>query len=364
MLVSYLPSICEKGGVLIEKEECVMSSARPKVKHLLMLLFIVVSVVVAYAADVIVYNAAGDDEIHRRLAALYERQTGKTVMFLRLSSGEMSARVMAEAARPRADVVAGIAEEHLIPLRDKGLLRQPARPDEMDYFPDESAPDHGYWYGYFTTVLGFCVNTPVFKQLWPDKDIPQTWDDFLDPAFRDEIVMPNPVLSGTAYTFVLTILLQYEDEEEGWSYLERFTPQLGLVTASGVAPSRMVAVGEFPIGVTFAHDAARNIRAGFPMEFVVPGKTGSTTGLISVVKGGPNGAEAADHFINWYLSVDAQQLHTDLRLEASMHSEVILPAGLPRFVDLELVDIDADWAAAERDRILERWEEVLDAPVQ
>jgi iron(III) transport system substrate-binding protein len=272
----------------------------------------------------------------------------------------MAARVIAEASNPRADVVAGVAEEHLVVLRDQGLLRQPSVPAEIEYFPEAFSHEHGYWYSYFNTVLGIVVNTEVFQQKWPDREIPRTWDDFLAPEYAGEIVMPNPVLSGTAYTFVLSNLLRYEDMEDGWAYLEAFADQIGLMTASGVAPSRMVAIGEFPFGVTFAHDAARNIRAGFLMEFIVPGKTASSTGNISAVKNGPNGDEAADHFINWYLGVDAQQLHTDLRLEASMNSQVFLPSGLPQFEDLDLVTIDSEWAAQNRAEILERWETFVD----
>jgi len=200
--------------------------------------------------------------------------------------------------------------------------------------------------------------------LYEDKELPQTWDDFLQEEFQGEIVMPDPAMSGTAYTWLVAQLLRYDDMEDGWEYVENFARQVGTVTASGVAPSRMAGTGEFTFAVTFAHDAARNIQAGFPMEFVVPGKTGSTTGNISVVKDGPNGEEAANKFIEWYLDVEAQQMHTDYRFEPSMNQQVILPGGLPEFEDLELVEYDADWAAENRDEFLSRWEEVIDAPLQ
>ena len=45
----------------------------------------------------------------------------------------------------------------------------------------------------------------------------KTWDDLLNPAYKDEILMSNPAVSGTNYGAV-NALLQKKGEEEGWKY--------------------------------------------------------------------------------------------------------------------------------------------------
>ena len=44
-----------------------------------------------------------------------------------------------------------------------------------------------------------------------------------------------------------------------------------------------------------------------------------------------------------------------------MHEEVMLPAAHPDITAVEFVEVDPEWAAANRDRILERWEDIVDA---
>ena len=311
----------------------------------------------ALAADVIVYASAHESTL-ARWANLYERETGRTVEFMRLSAGEMVARTQAEMARPQADVVSGIPAAFMAVLREEGAIR-PTFPENAAHFPADLHQADGYWYGTDATILGMLVNESVFQREWPDHEYPETWDDFLRPEYAGWVVMPDPATSGTAYTFVTAHLLR--GGEEDWSYLEQYVGQVDLFTSSGVAPARMASIGEYAFAVTFAHDALVNIQAGFPARFVVPGATGGTVGTTAAVVGGPSGDEAADHYIDWLMSLSPQQLLVDLQFVASMHEEVILPAAHPDITAVEFVAVDPEWAATERDRILERWEDVVDA---
>lgn len=322
-----------------------------------LLLLVLLSSSLAHASQVIVYSPAHENTL-ARWADLYQRQTGNEVVFVRLSAGEMVARVMAEQSRPRADVVMGIATDFMNALYTEGLL-VPSFPENAQFYPADVHHPEGYWYGTDFTVQGIIVNETSFERLFPGRDFPSTWEDFLNPDYQGHFVMPDPVSSGTGYTFLTSHLLR--GGEEDWSYLETFAPQVDLFTASGVAPSRLTSMGEYTFGVTFAHDALANINAGFPARFVIPGSVGGTVGVVSAVKGGPNGQEAADHFINWIMSQDAQQLIVDLQHVGSLHESVFLPPGYPDADTIQFVEVDASWASENRERILTQWEEIVDA---
>ena len=79
-------------------------------------------------------------------------------------------------------------------------------------------------------------------------------------------------------------------------------------TKSGAAPVKAVALGETGIALAFMHDMVTMIVDGAPVKTLAPCEgTGYETGSISLVNGGKN-PEAAQRFLDWTLSADAQSL--------------------------------------------------------
>lgn len=61
----------------------------------------------------------------------------------------------------------------------------------------------GYWYGYEVEKLAIAIN----KERWNEEiaplglPYPSRWQDLLNPVYKEKVVMPDPNVSGTAYTF-------------------------------------------------------------------------------------------------------------------------------------------------------------------
>lgn len=65
--------------------------------------------------------------------------------------------------------------------------------------------------------------------------------------------MPDPNVSGTAYTFFQS-LIDTLGEEEAKGYVKNLAEQVGEVTVNGYIPAELVASGEYMIGINFMGD--------------------------------------------------------------------------------------------------------------
>jgi iron(III) transport system substrate-binding protein len=291
------------------------------------------------------------------LTDLFREQTGLQATLLRGSTGEIVSRVIAERGNPQADIVLGGPSTLHIVLKEEGALEPYLAPGAAQQPADTRDPE-GYWTGWHLTALGIGINTERFAQRYADKAYPATWEDLLDPAYRGEIVVTDPVASSTAYLFV-QLQLQRLGQEAGWEYLAQLVPLVGQFPSSGSAPTQLLGAGEYTLGVSYIHALARNIRAGLPIALVVPPDTTGEVGAVSIIRGGPNTA-AAKQFVDFLLGTPAQQLFTDITLTTPINPDVVLPSGAVSVDSIQMIDYDSELAAEQREEVLERWVELVD----
>jgi iron(III) transport system substrate-binding protein len=291
------------------------------------------------------------------LTRLFREQTGVDVQTIRGSGGEIVARVIAEGGAPRADVVLGGASNLHIAMANEGVLA-PYRSPAQTYLEGSTFDPEGLWTGFYLTALGIGINADRYRQRYGDRPLPATWEDLLAPEFEGEIVMTDPVASSTAYLFVQT-QLQRLGWDAGWAYLEAMAPLVGQFPTSGSAPPRMVGAGEYIFGVAFVHSLSSTIQQGFPVTLVVPPGTGGEAGSVSIIANGPN-PENARRFIDFMMSVEAQQVFTDQSLTTPLHPDVVLPAAAIPRASIDMIDFDAALAGSQREETLRRWEATRD----
>lgn len=291
------------------------------------------------------------------LTDLFFEQTGLAASLLRGSTGEIVSRVIAEQGNPQADIVLGGPSTLHIVLEESGAL-EPYLAPALQNQPADTFDPLGYWAGWHLTALGIGINTERFAKRYGDKLYPVNWEDLLDPAYKGEIVVTDPVASSTAYLFV-QLQLQRLGWEAGWDYLAQLVPLVGQFPSSGSAPTQLLGAGEYTLGVSYIHALARNINAGLPIALVVPPDTTGEVGAVSIVKGGPN-TEVAKQFVDFLLGAEAQQLFTDLSLTTPVNSEVVLPVGAVSVESIQMIDYDPILAAEQRDEVLQLWVELVD----
>ncbi len=291
------------------------------------------------------------------LTRLFREQTGIDVQTIRGSGGEIVARVIAESGAPRADIVLGGASNLHIAMALDGVL-EAYRPAGGDYLESSQYDPDGYWTGFYLSALGIGINEERFRQSYGDRALPATWEDLLDPAFAGEIVLTDPIASSTAYLFLQT-QLQRLGWDAGWEYLEALAPLVGQFPTSGSAPPRMVGTGEYIFGIAFVHSLSSTIAQGFPVTLVVPPGTGGEAGSVSMIEGGPN-PDNARRFLDFMMTVEAQQVFTDQSLTTPLNPDVVLPAAAIPRSQIAMIDFDAALAGAQREETLRRWESIVE----
>jgi iron(III) transport system substrate-binding protein len=289
------------------------------------------------------------EEPARRLVEAFEAQSGTEIDVLRQSAGELLARLTAEAGDPVADVI-GIASGDAGPLAEEELIRSYQSP-AAEALDERFVDPEGYWHANELILMTVGVNADRWDEQTGGAPLPETWDELLRPDLAGELVMPNPTLSGTGYTFVATQFFRHDgDDAAAWSFLDAFDEQVGQYTDSGGAPSQLVATGEYTAGVSFAHDLLNVRGAGFPIELVYPKPTGVVVAGNALVEGSPN-PEGAEEFVEWLQGREASQMIVDLVHSYPARDDVDLPEGALGLGELDLVDYDPVRAGEMRDAV-------------
>jgi iron(III) transport system substrate-binding protein len=298
-----------------------------------------------------VYTAFDTEEAQYYIEA-FEADTGIDVEWVRMSSGEVLARVEAEASNPQATVWHAGSNTSHINAASKGLLA-PYRPDTSFQLQDQFHADDWAWTGFYTGAIGFISNKDILDE--KGAEAPTSWRDLLNSAFADNVAMAYPYTSGTAYTTYAT-LVQMLGLEETLDWWERFDRQsVFQYTKSGTGCIPMAGLGEVAVGIAFSHDiVAKGINEGYPVVMTFPKEgTDFEVGGLSLIKGGPE-PELGKQFIDWCFTVEAQNLFQEYS-RLPVNPEATVAEGAVTLDQVNLIDYDAIWAGQNKDRLIEAW---------
>ena len=243
-------------------------------------------------------------------------------------------------------------------LLDKNGMLEPYRPLNADaimsqYIDKKNPPA---WFGMNVWGATICFNTVEAAKKGIPK--PETWKDLLKPAYKGQIVMPNPASSGTGFFDVTAWLTLWGDKGgkgDGWKYMDGLHENVAQYTHSGSKPCNMAAAGEFVVGISFEYRANANKAKGAPIDLVFP-KEGLGWDLEAfAIHKGTKKLAAAQKLADWASSKDAMILYgKNFAITAQPGVAAPLP-NVPKDYEARLVKMDFAWAADNRERILAEW---------
>ncbi|WP_306028262.1 ABC transporter substrate-binding protein [Stappia sp. MMSF_3263] len=311
----------------------------------------------AMAESITVYTAYEEDEAAAFLEEAKKALPDVDVNLLRLSTGDLAARIIAEKANPQHDVLWGFAVTSMVnPQILEGL--EAYKPEGLDAIPARFRDPDGKWFAVTGYMAALCVNNERLK----DKGLkmPTSWADLTDPSFKGEVVMPNPASSGTGY-IQIDSLLQMMGEEKGWAFLDKLDKNVAQYIKSGSRPCNAASAGEYTVGASFGLRAVKNIEEGYPITLVVPsegaGNELEANGLVAASKN----KDAAKRFLDWTVSKEAANAYFSWKAIVTVPGgtmpERFTKAGLPEDVSQVLFPVDFKAAAEDRTRIIQTWQE-------
>ena len=297
-----------------------------------------------------IYAALDTEEAQYYIEA-FEKSTGIKVEFVRMSSGEVGARIEAEKNNPQASVWFGGSNTDHINVHAKGLLMPYKPKTDFELAPMLHADDYG-WNGFYTGAIGFVTNTEFLKK--NNIEAPQSWADLLKPEFHGQIEMAYPYTSGTGYTAWATII-QDKGLEKALDWWELLDKNIHQYTASGTACIARAGLGECAVGIAFSHDIiAKGIGMGYPLVMSFPSEgTGFEVGGVSMIKGARQ-VEEAQIFIDWCFSEEAQNLFKKYS-RLPVNPKATVAEGAIKLSDINLIDYDAVQMGQRKDEFVTAW---------
>lgn len=317
------------------------------------------SAVAANAGSITVYSALEEEEIADYVKAANAAMPDIEVNVLRLSTGKLGARILAEAGNPQADVIWGWAVTAMMDPRVLGMLDvYKAKGSE------KLAPAHrdagGRWFAPTGYMGAFCVNTERLKA--KGLPMPTSWKDLENPAFKGEVVMPDPNSSGTGYLHV-NALLQTMGSDKGWAQLKAVDPNMAQYTSSGSKPCKAARAGEYTVGASLAFTALKSVEAGYPVTMVFPtGGAGYELEASGLMTSSKNKADAK-RFLDWTMSKSATDLYGQFKALITVPgvnpSAAAAKAGLPSDISTVLAKVDFAKSAKGQVATKKKWKEMF-----
>ena len=298
------------------------------------------------------------------MAIGFEKATGVKVAVTQKATGELFAQIKAEANNPKGDVWWAGPGDAFLQAAEEGLLetyRSQNLGQLQDWAKREAELSKYRVVGVYGGILALGYNTEIFaKKKLP---IPKCWKDLTDPLYKGEVMLSNPNSSGTAY-MMLASLVQIFGEDEAFKYMKALNANVNQYARSGIGPMAAVTRGETAIGSTVLHGVINEIMRGFPVQPILPCEgVGYEVGSMAIIKGARN-LDNAKKFFDWALTPEAQKIGLDIKEFAiPTNKNVALPPQVPNLAAIKLIDYDTAkyGSAAERKRLLERWEKEINA---
>jgi len=151
--------------------------------------------------QVVLYSPHGRDLLALVEEAYEAEHPEVDVRWLDMGSQEVFDRVRSEAANPQADVWFGGPDTIFARGAAEGLLA-PYRPAWADAVPEASRDPEALYFGVYRSMPVLVWNTEAV----PPEEAPREWDELLLPRWDDEVLIRDPLASGTMRTLFGMIL--------------------------------------------------------------------------------------------------------------------------------------------------------------
>ncbi|HWG06192.1 MAG TPA: extracellular solute-binding protein, partial [Beijerinckiaceae bacterium] len=251
------------------------------------------------------YTSLIVDQFARPAADAFEKAYGIKVDFVRADSAEIGLRLLNEskAGHVQADVFDGFGAPALV----KAGIVASFIPDPSKSLPPQFHDPDGHW-----AATNLYVLTPGYNtDLVPKGTEPKTFQDLLDPKWKDKMAWNSQPSSAAGPGFVGLVLADM-GEEKGTAYLTALAKQkiAGLKVSARQVLDQVIA-GEYAIAIQiFDNHAVISKAQGAPVDWIAMNPAMGVLSVFSVTQGAPH-PNAARLFVDYLTSSDGQKLFRD-----------------------------------------------------
>ncbi|HET7199850.1 MAG TPA: extracellular solute-binding protein [Burkholderiales bacterium] len=244
-------------------------------------------------------NTPDSAPLRRRFEGKYP---GLNVTILRQTGEKIRTRILTEmrAGKFFWDVVSFNSLD-MDALAQEGLLAVYASPQARSGFPRGAVDPEGRWAAIYVRQYVVGYNT----RLVPRSDAPKSWEDLLQPGWKDKFAMDESDVEWYA------AMLDYLGREKGEAFMRALARQNPQLRRGHSLLTQLLVAGDFPLALVHAAEVDEARRAGAPVDWVRtldPIVTSTSQVAVSARAPHPN---AARLFVDLLLSAEGQALIRD-----------------------------------------------------
>ncbi len=302
---------------------------------------------------VVIYTAH-DEYYSRPILDTFEEQTGIRVLAVYDTEAAKTTglvnRLIAEKARPRADVFWNNEVIQTIRLQNEGLLEAYDAPNAAAIPNAFKDPEH-HWTGFAARARVIIYNTNLVTER------PHSIRDLLDPKWKDQTAVAIP-LFGTTATHAAALFAEWGDDEAREFFVGLKENGVAFLPGNGPVRDR-VGAGDFAWGLTDTDDANGGVEDGLPVQWLLPDQDDFGTLLIpntvALIQGGPNTA-AGKQLIDYLLSPEVEARLAGLRsIQIPLNPAVKVEDHPLPIEEIVAMPLDFNAAAKKLDTVADFW---------
>jgi iron(III) transport system substrate-binding protein len=290
----------------------------------------------------------------------YERRSGVRVDVVydteETKSTGLANRLLAEQARPRADVFWSNEPVRTLVLKSKGVLA-PYRSPSAVGIPAALLDPEGFWTGFSARIRVIAYNTKLVKA----NEAPQSVFDLADQKWRGQVAMADPRFGSTS--FHVAALYALAGDEKMDDFFRRLKANDVRIVDGNSVVRDMVARGEVKVGLTDTDDVNVAIEDGQLIAMVLPDRNGLGVpvmpNMMSLIASAPH-PEEGKKLIDYLLSSDVErQLAQSEAVQIPLHGGVQGPKNIPAIETFKPMTLDFAKAASRVEDVTHRLATIL-----
>lgn len=245
-------------------------------------------------------------------------------------TAKMAAEI--EAGKIGADLLMVADPSYYIYLKGQDLLL-PYKSVNFDAVAvDKDTEDYTYTgVRISNVVIGY--NTALLKP----EEAPKSFRELTDPKWKDQVVIVDPTLSGTALNSTYALSQKY-----GWEYFEQLRDNGAVIGGGNSAVETKLVTGEFPVAIILEENLLKVKDRGEPVEVVYPEDgviiVPSPIGILKTTQN----PEAAKAVVDWWLSPEGQRAIVTGWMH-SVRTDVESPKGAKPLAEFAPTAMEVDW---------------------
>ena len=285
-----------------------------------------------------------NDELQKQLN---EQFPELDVYVMYVSTAKAAAKISIEGTGSDADIVVNLENAYMLKVEEH--MADVGQYSNLEY-EDDMVVESGKYLIWDRQAGSIIVNKTILEK--ENLPMPETYEDLLDPMYKNLIAMPDPKSSGTGY-FFLRNLVNVMGESEAFKYIDELAKNVKQFTESGSGPVKLLIQGEVAIGLGLTFQAVNEMNNGNDFVIIEP-EYGSPYSLTSVSmlegrQSNPDIVRVFEFIANDYMVYDKMYGSPEKVLKVQENGIENYPDNIT-YADMTGID-----EIEEKERLLAKW---------